>query len=79
MKTSWTKGLDADEKKEVRLSYNGSGVLRLRLEGLLEDKIGTAEKESYDKNGYECPNWAYKQADLAGYKRALKEIISLLK
>ena len=79
MKTSWTKGLDVDEKKEVSLSYNASGTLRLRLEGLLEEKLVANEKESYAKEGYECPNWAYKQADLSGYKRAMKEIISLLK
>ncbi len=78
MKTSWTKGLDVDEKKEVTLSYNASGTLRLRLEVLLKEKASVAEKESFDKEGYNCPNWAYKQADLAGYKRAMKEIISLL-
>lgn len=78
MKTSWTKGLATDEKKEVELSYNASGVLRLRLIKLLEEKVASAEKESYSKEGYACPNWAYKQADLAGYKRALKDAISLL-
>ena len=78
MKISWTKGLDTDEKKEVELSYNASGVLRLRLIKLLEDKIASYEKESYSKEGYECPNWAYKQADLQGYKRALKDAITLL-
>ncbi len=79
MKTLWTKGLGVDEKKEVQLSYNASGTLRLRLEGLVGEKIGSADKASYDGKGYDCANWAYKQADLAGYKRAMKEIISLLK
>ena len=79
MKTSWTKGLDVDEKKEVTLSFNASAVLRLRLEALLEEKIVSADKDSYSKEGYDCPNWAYKQADLAGYKRAIKDTISLLK
>jgi len=77
MKTLWTKGLNKDEKDEVKLHYNSSGLLRERLISLLKDKIQAADKESYSKEGYDCPNWAYKQADLAGYKRALKEIISL--
>lgn len=79
MKTSWTTGLDKDEKKEVELSYKAAGVLRERLAVLANDKINTADKKSYSEEGYECPNWAYKQADLAGYKRAMKEIISLIK
>lgn len=79
MKSIWIKSLDVDEKKEISMSYNASGLLRQRLEKLLEEKIVAADKESYDKEGYACANWAYKQADLAGYKRAHKEIISLLK
>ena len=78
MKTAWTKGLASDEVKEITLSYGGSAVLRIRLAQLLGEKIGTADKKSYSEDGYDCPNWAYKQADLAGYKRAMKEIISLL-
>lgn len=78
MKTQWTGGVNKDDKKEIELSFNGSGVLRKRLGVLIEAKIKAAEKDSYSKEGYDCPNWAYKQADLAGYKRSLKEIISLI-
>lgn len=78
MKTEWKKGLDTDDKKEVELSFNGSGLLRKRLEVLLESKIKSADKDSYSKEGYDCPSWAYKQADLSGYKRAMNEVISLI-
>lgn len=77
MKTVLTKGLDKDASNEIKLSFNASGLLRERYKVLLEEKIKTADKKSYSEEGYDCPNWAYKQAHLAGYKSALKEIISL--
>ena len=79
MKTLWIKSLDNDQKKEIKLSFNSSTILRARLELLLEEKIISSDKESYSKSGYDCPNWAYKQADRSGYKRALKGVISMLK
>lgn len=78
MKASWTKGLDVDEGKEVVLSFKGSRVLRERLKVLIENKINTADKASLNKEGYDCPNWGFKQADTIGYKRCAEDIISLL-
>lgn len=78
MKTPWTKGLSLDSKNEITLSFHASGLLRERLVLLLKEKITLADKESYSKEGYSSPNWAYAQADTAGYKRALHEIISLI-
>lgn len=79
MKTSLTKGLDEQSAKEVELTFNASGILRERLISLLEDKSSLADKESLASKGYDCPSWAYKQADTQGYRRALAEICSLLK
>lgn len=79
MKTVWKKGLEDDASKEVELSFNGSGLMRQHMERILKDKINASEKESITKEGYDCPNWSYKQADSAGYKRALYEIINLIK
>lgn len=78
MKTVWTKGLDKDEINELRGDFTSSHVTRKRLVELLIDKISDAEKGSRTKEGYDCSNWAYKQADSIGYKRALHEIISLI-
>lgn len=79
MKTVLTKGLDKDASNEIKLSFNASGLLRERYVELLIEKIKAADKESYSKEWYDCPNWAYKQADIAGYKRAMNEIIALFK
>ena len=78
MKQSWTTGLDKDMKREVELSFKGSRVLRDRLKVLIEEKVSTSDKTSLRKDGYDCPNWSFKQADNVGYQRMAEEIISLL-
>ena len=79
MKTTLTKGLHEDAAKEVILAFKGSGILRDRIELLLKEKIDTLERTACNKVEYENPNWAYLKADETGYKRALYEVISLLK
>lgn len=78
MKVAWSKGLDKDAIKELRGDFISSQKVRKRLTTLCEKKISTADTKARDKDGYDCPNWAYKQADIQGYKRALHEVISLL-
>lgn len=78
MKQSWTKGLDETRIKDIRGDFLSSLVTRKRLIEILEEKINSAEVTSYDKEGYNVPNWAYKQADLVGYKRALRDVINLV-
>ena len=78
MKTVWTKGLDKEHINELRGDFTSSLVTRKRLEVLLSGKISDALKGTRTKDGYDCPNWAYKQADSVGYQRALHEVISLL-
>lgn len=78
MKSSWTQGLDDQSVKDVRGDYISSLVTRKRLAVLLEKKIKEADTTSLNKDGYDVANWALKQADLIGYKRALKEIINLI-
>lgn len=78
MKASWVNGLDEQLQKDVRGDFASSRVTRKRLTELLEDHIKTADKVALNKDGYDTPNWAYKQADLIGYKRAIGEIINLI-
>ena len=73
MDIKWIKGLKGDEKerrkKEV-LSYRTAfDDLKDILENLQED-VGTPD--------YESPSWAFKQADVNGYNRAIKSIIRLI-
>lgn len=78
MKQSWTKGLDTDYAKEIRMAFKSALVMRKRLEVLIGLKEEEAIRTGRSKEGYNCPNWAYKQADLVGYTRALNDIIDLI-
>lgn len=78
MKTIWTKGLEEDEVEEIGLHFNSSKVLRDRLSHIVNEKIDAKEREVMSAQEYEKSNWAFKQADSVGYKRAMKEILSLI-
>jgi hypothetical protein len=78
MKTSLFKGLDEDATKEAEVNFNQAYLLRTLITKRLKDKIGNARKKSRNDKGYENPSWAYQQADLIGYERALEEVISIL-
>lgn len=78
MKTSWTKGLSKEQTEDIKYHFKEGKYLRNKLQKMLEDKLSLAEKASVATELYESPNWAAKQADTVGYKRALYEIISLL-
>ena len=78
MKTVWTKGLDKEIAKEIVQDYKGSSLLRERLTKIIEDKSYSSDKASLAKDGYDCPNWAYKQSDTVGYRRALREVVQLI-
>lgn len=78
MKQSWTKGLDKKAALEMRGEYLAARLALKRLVLLLEEKQATAIKNGRSKEGYDCPNWASKQADLIGYTRAIDDIIDLI-
>lgn len=78
MKLCWYKGLDEQEKGDITSSYLSSGLVRKRLKEILADKINTASNSSLNPDWYDKPNWSEKHADNVGYRRALRDIISLL-
>ena len=78
MKKLWTQGLEEDASKEMRSHFASSAILRKRLTEILIEKEREVSKAGRSKGGYDCPNWAYKQADTAGYIRALYDIISYI-
>ena len=78
MKTTWTKGMDAQDKEEMKSSFKSSAIVRARLAEMLDAKIAERERSDMKADGYEVANWAFKMADSQGYKRALAEIISII-
>lgn len=78
MKVAWTKGKDKQEVDDIRSTFKASLVMRVRLAEMLGAKMVAKDRACMDAEGYDCSNWAYKQADAQGYKRALSEVISLI-
>lgn len=79
MKKTIVLGLNETEEKDVRDEFNSSAALRGRLTKIMQDMREKAITQNISDKGYDSPNWAYKQADLVGYMRALEEISDLLK
>lgn len=78
MKTSLLKGLDERQKEEVQNSFKAGSKYISQLAKIIEEKINSSWSSSRSNSEYSNPNWAYMQADSAGYERALKEVLSLL-
>ena len=78
MKQGWIKGATPEKVAIIKADYVGSAGARMRLTEMLNDKIRISTTVKRKKEGYDSPNWAYVQADVIGYERALSEIISLI-
>lgn len=78
MKTALKAGLTNIQKEELEKDFNSCPLLREQLVKICEKKVNAARTDARSKDGYDSPNWAFKQADVVGYERALHEIMSLL-
>ena len=77
MKTVWFQDIKSkDDQEKFKKTVLGSKIV---LDKAIEicytlSKVGEDSKLV----DYDSPSWAYRQADLNGYRRALKEIITVL-
>lgn len=71
-------GLSKEEKERFVSQYNGCKDIRDILADIVQDKLDTAIKKAEKEDLYETPNWELHQADNRGYRRALREVYSLL-
>lgn len=80
MEKKLQKGLLAkcSDEQELRQSFLAGHAFREALSTLLKDKQEASRRLSLGADRYDCPNWAYKQADNVGYQRALEEILKYL-
>jgi len=75
MKASWFKGCKTKaEKDKVRQSIMSSRESLDRLKEILEPML----KDASPTTDYDCPSWAFKQADRLGHNRALTTVLELL-
>lgn len=78
MKQAWTKGLEPELQKEIRMAFKSSLILRKRLAEIIRDKEASNYRKNLSSNDYENPNWAYLKADSIGYANGLRAILELI-
>lgn len=79
MISAWTKACKSEEeKKDLSNQINGSKVTLNRLQELLDEMRVDVEGTEMNTKLYDIPNWDYRQADMNGYKRCLKQISKLI-
>lgn len=64
------------EEREACLRSSDKGFALLR--SLVEDKLKACQKLRSERDGYDSPSWAYKQADYNGEERALRSVLDIL-
>jgi len=79
MITAWTKNLKTDEEKErFKNSILGSKTVLRRLQELLNEVEDDLDKTELSTDIYDKPNWDYRQADMNGFRRALKTVRKII-
>ena len=78
MKRSITQGIPKERVEEVKADFICSAGFRLRLIDILNRKKNAKRSKATLEVTYENPNWAYVQADLIGYERAINDVIFIL-
>jgi hypothetical protein len=75
MQTRWYQHRPQSEQAEVKnIVVNSQKLLDILKEvcyNTIQNGVKTQEAD------YDCPSWAFKQADLNGYLRAYNEILQL--
>lgn len=77
MLTKWYSHIkDKEEVEEFQQRIILAKPVLERLNIIIEGKLATANANS--TNQYDQAAWAYKQADLNGYNRAMRDIINYI-
>lgn len=78
MKIAWTQGMKEGEKAQFINDFNGSKPVRDRLVEILRQRIDENRARQISMDGFDCPNWGFKQAAYNSKEKTLLEIIDLL-
>ena len=79
MYTAWTNHLKTEQEKErfSTVVYRARHVLD-RLKQLIQSDMENSAKAEISIKAYDNANWAYRQAHLNGYKKAMTNILTLV-
>jgi hypothetical protein len=78
MISAWTKHLKEENKDQFRNEVLGSKQVLRRLQQLLDELKEDVETLELNPKIYDIPNWDYRQADVNGYKRCLKQVMKII-
>jgi len=70
------RGRKEEEKKRIEESFNAAPTYLKALADRLESKVEESVMNAESMNQYLAPNWALRQSDSRGYRRALREVLS---
>lgn len=79
MKTTLLKNVPKGDQEAVRSNFKNSSLVRQILLDRINEKIQEQRSQTISRECYNTPNWAYLQADQAGFERALLWISTLIK
>lgn len=74
-----TRGMAHEERKEFTAEYAASKHVLQRLESIALQRIERYIKDAEAEAMYDSSNYLLKVADNAGYRRALRDILPLIK
>lgn len=79
MISAWTKHLKTEEEKvRFKSSVLGSKIVLERLQEIIKEVEDDLDKTELNTKIYDIPNWDYRQADMNGFRRALKTIDKII-
>jgi hypothetical protein len=79
MISAWTKHCKSTEEKErFQNEVLGSKQVLKRLQELLNEVEGDLDSTELNTKIYDIPNWDYRQADMNGFRRALKTVSKII-
>jgi hypothetical protein len=75
----WTRNLNPEDKERFKNAYAGSKTVLDRQVEILDQMESDVNDLEINPKAYDIPNWSHRQADLNGYRRALKQVKNLIK
>lgn len=79
MISAWHKHLSEKDKEQFKNQVLGSKPVLRRLQELLKEVEDDLDRVELDTKIYDSPNWDYRQADMNGFRRALKTVNKIIK
>lgn len=79
MNIAWTHHLKTEEDKDkFRNQILGAKPVLQRQADIIREEMFNLDAAESDPKTYDTPSWSHKQADLNGYRRALRRMLKLV-